>query len=253
MNRQAEMDMHAVYRIYPGENYKNRPPYYSKLLMFQSFLLAWRRVGGTLTLLVDAEAMPDPYLPLFERYATDVRYLGGLGNSGSYVEALQRIKEVPDEDLVYLAEDDYLYTGDTFVEWMAAARDIPQADYFTFYDHPDRYTRTDDAWRPRERVFVGGRRHWRTVESTCMTYGARAGRLKRDAGLHRALCYGNAPRDRMIWRAAQGVGRYFWKVPKRLLIGPMPSLITHAETQTLAPLIDWEEVAQRVADEARTL
>jgi hypothetical protein len=93
----------------------------------------------------------------------------------------------PDEDVVSFVEDDYLFTEDAFVALDDAARQLPQASYFTLHG---RRPMTDDiaernefglpdAWRPQPDYRIGDRL-WLNVASTTSTFGARVGPLRQD-------------------------------------------------------------------------
>lgn len=249
------MRITAIYRTFDGDNAKPRPPYYSKLLAFQSFLLAWRRVeSGRLIVAVNSPRLPAELAPLVEMYADDVRYIERPGNAECYKTVLSWSRELDDDSIVYHGEDDYLYHPDAFAELGAAVERLPSVDYFTLYDHRDRYIRSDDMRLGRpEFVSVAGNRHWRVVESTCMTYAARVGALKRDLTFHRLLSPRNLPHDRLLWRLTQGIGLFWWKFPKRTLVSPMPSLATHLDPDYLAPVVDWTALAAEVSADAPSL
>jgi hypothetical protein len=249
------MHITAIYRTFDGDNVKARPPYYSKLLAFQSFLLSWRKLGARrLIVAVNSPGLPAVLAPLVEAFADEVRYIERPGNAMSYKTALSWCKDIDDESIIYHAEDDYLYQPDAFQELSAAVERLPEVDYFTLYDHRDRYIRSDDMRLGRpEFVSIAGNRHWRVVESTCMTYAARARALKRDSRLHQLLSPRNLPHDRTLWRLTQGIGMFWWKLPKRTLVSPMPSLATHLESEYLAPVVDWAQVADEVAAQAPLL
>jgi hypothetical protein len=249
------MGLTAIFRTHPGESLRERPAYHSKLLTLQSFLLAWRRLDRRrLVVVVDGKSMPAEYTELYERYADEIRYLGGgSGNNGTYKATFPLLGGIGDDELVFQAEDDYLYMEDALTELVAAAAEIPQADYFCPYDHPDRYTRKDDARSGRERIFFAGNRHWRSIESNCLSFGARAGVLKKDLYIHRLFSLPRSPRDRKIWRMTQGIGPFFWKSPKRTLISPMPSLSTHMDAAFMAPGVDWEAQADLLRQRSQVL
>lgn len=233
-----------LYRSTGGDNRKDRPPYYSKLLCLRSFLRAFERVRERASVtFVNDGPMPDNRPAIMAEWGQVVSF-PGLGNSWSYRRALVMALALPEDSLVYFAEDDYLYTDAAFVKLLDVFEALPAVDYVTLFDNFDRYTRRDDARGGYSRVFLAGGLHWRTVESACMTYGARTARLKRDAWIHRLGTISNSPADRFIWRCAQGEKWFFWKFPKRTLVGPLPSLATHMHAPGLAPNVDWERVAQ---------
>ncbi len=242
----SSQPLHIFYRSTGGDNKKNRPPYYSKMLCLMSFLRAFERVRGRAEItFVNDGPMPDDRLVIMERYGKIVSF-PGLGNSPSYRETLALAVALPPDSLVYFAEDDYLYTPQALEKLLAAFDEIPAAEYVTLFDHMDRYTRSDDSRRGYSRLYLAGGLHWRTVESTCMTFGARVRTLRSDAWIHRLGTVPKTPRDRTIWRCTQGEKEFFWKFPKRTLVGPIPSLATHMDPEGLAPNVDWEEVAREI-------
>ena len=237
-------DLYILYRSTGSENRKDRPPYYSKTLCLWSFLRAFSRVRERASVtFVNDGPVPANRLAIMERWGA-ITSFPGLGNSRSYREALAIAVALPDHSLVYFAEDDYLYTEAAFVKLLAVFEDVPDADYVTLFDNYDRYIRHDDSRRGYSRIFLAGGLHWRTVESACMTFGARTARLKSDAWMHRLATISNSPADRILWRCTQGEKWFFWKFPKRTLVGPLPSLATHMHPPGLAPNVDWERVAK---------
>ena len=243
MPESAEPLLHVFYRSTGGDNRKDRPPYYSKMLCLRSFLQAIERVRDRVAItFVNDGPMPDDRLAIMQAWGRIVSF-PGLGNSPSYRKTLELAVALPPGGLVYFAEDDYLYRADAFEKLLAAFEQLPGIDYVTLFDHNDRYIRHDDSRRGYSRVYLAGGTHWRTVESTCMTFGARVARLKADAWIHRVGTLPKTPRDRPIWRLTQGQKWYFWKFPKRTLISPMPSMATHMDPGGLAPNVDWEAVA----------
>jgi hypothetical protein len=252
------MRLHVVYRLYPGENDKRRPDYHSKALCLASAVRSMQQVpDARLVLLVDAVELPDELAAVVPAGA-DIHYLGGIGNARSYQRQMELVGALPPDDVVYLSEDDYLYCREGFPVLVAGILALTDAEYFGLYDHPDRYTRNDDARLPGPRhVWFAGGRHWRWGESSCMSFGARVSTIQQDMRVHRRFVpkggYRRNPVSRMLhyndrrwWRLLQGIGPYRWKVPKRRLVTPIPSLSTHMDTSFMAPAVDWAAVADSV-------
>ena len=272
------MRLHFVYRTTGGESAKPRPTFYSKDIALGSFIRAVTATGfdASVTFLVDGPIDELSLGPL--RAAGDVVQLTGLGNSGSYRAALSFVLTSPviaDEDLIYLAEDDYIYREDAFAQWLAAARSLDRAAFFTLYDHPDYYR------HPAQLKYLSNHHtrswpvvevEWRAVRSTTMTFGARVAALRQLAYFHLLGTRRPYPRDYDIWsmttvpstrlstavrlarapdffRAEAGgvpVRRFSAMVARastNLLVAPRAGLATHAEEDQLAPGTDWEAVA----------
>ena len=275
------MKLHAVYRTTGSANTKRRPDFYSRRVALESFLASIQLVQefDDIVFIVDG-SMPDEELASLHR-AGDVLALGGVGNSASYRRALALLDERigwSDDDLVYFAEDDYLYQNEAFQKLLGAVHAVEQASFFTLYDTPDYYD------NPAQRRFARYHRReqwsvddvvWRSVRSTTMTFGARIEAMRRVSYLHFLGTRGTYPRDFDIWSASQTyLPRYLWgrsflssaaatpvpslrttaraalgsltgQPPRNLLIAPRAPLATHMEDGVLAPGVDWDAVARR--------
>lgn len=238
----------VFYRSTGPDRFPRRPAYFDKLTCLRSFLGSVRPVREQVAItFVNDGPVPPERTELMARWG-DVVQLPGIGNGPSFRDTLRRALAQPDDAIVYFAEDDYLYVEPAFGRLLDVFREAPWVDYVTLFDHLDRYRRTDDARRGRSRILVAAGQHWRTVESTCMTFGARAHRLRADRGIvHLCTAPRRRPGDRVMWRLVQGIGPFWWKLPKRVLLGPVPSLATHCDTAGLAPVMDWAAVAAAAA------
>ncbi len=188
--------IHLVLRSYGGENDKNRPPYYSKLLALMSFIRAASRVPNADVLFLNDGPVPAAQLSLMERFGTVVPVPNGpSGMRASYWYAVtlpQRHREWDDDDLVSLNEDDDLFRPDAFAVLDGAATQIPDADYFSVYGPRPDYdspTAREDFSLPHgwvagpDRVVNG--RIWFNQPGITSTFTARAGALRRDATVFR--------------------------------------------------------------------
>jgi len=274
--------LHTIYRTTGSENRKARPAWYSKALALESYLGSLRRVGnaGDVVFVVDGP-MADTELARL-RDAGEVVQLDGVGNSSSYRWALGIAfdrSSWTDDDLVYFAEDDYLYRSAALPALLGAARDIAAAAFFTPYDAPDYYDlpvhRRYGAQHARDRWEVDGTT-WRAVRSTTMTYAARLGALRQVAPLHVLGTRGRYPRDFDIWsgsltytrryRLARSLpysprttpvrgprpglaadARAVFGRPPGLLVAPEAPLATHGENDWLTPGADWAEIAAELS------
>ncbi len=242
------MKIHFIYRAAPGDSKSDkRPAYFDKLTCLNSFINSFEKLDasnkGDLIFLNDGEIHQEWLERMLQCSDAEVINLGGVGNSLSLKEAYKIFfkKNWDDGDVIYFCEDDYLHLPEAFEFLINAVKDIPQAEYFTLYDHLDRYTRNDDADGGRSKIYVSRDCHWRTVESGCQTYGVRIRALKKDIWIHKLGLVGKIPRGREMFRAVQGLGKYFFRYPKRKMVSPIPALCTHMETEFLSPNIDWEE------------
>jgi hypothetical protein len=297
--------LRLVYRSYGGENWKNRPPFYSKRLALASFLRALEALVAVQEISSDVEVLfvndgpvPDELADLM-RPAGKILQLPGVGmrRSYSFGVRLPELRGWADDDLVWYSEDDYLYHPDAFVRLVGAAEALPEADYFALYGlrpeelPPGLAPRLPRGWTPEPGTVVAGQQ-WRPLLSTASTFGARAGALKRDAGIfrfcmvpHRSMyrdhdtCvvvqgyepHGYAEQLRNLAFLAPGSVRErvrgAWLAPfllatnlrshrrrdnRRLYLAARPCLAAHLEIGQLPPNRDWEQVAKDVEEWAKS-
>jgi len=274
--------LHTIYRTTGSENRKARPAWYSKALALESYLGSLGNVSnaGDVVFVVDGP-MADTDLARLGQ-AGEVVQLDGVGNSSSYRWALGIAFDRSgwtDDDLVYFAEDDYLYRSAALPALVGAARDIQAAAFFTPYDAPDYYDlpvhRRYGAQHASDRWEIDGTT-WRAVRSTTMTYAARLGALRQVTPLHVLGTRGRYPRDFDIWsgsltyahryRLARSLpysprttpvrgprpglaadARAVFGRPPGLLIAPEAPLATHGENDWLTPGADWAEIAAELS------
>lgn len=262
------MTLRVVYRSSQSTG-KDRPPFFDQRVGLLSFLRALDAGPADCRVtFVNDGPVPEDRISLM-RPAGEIVQLDGLGNSGSYRQALAYLERTAhDDDLVYLVEDDYLHLEPALACLVEAAGALPQVDYFSLYRAPPGFHGRDDRdSRPALRAEAAGR-SWTSAESTTMTFGARMGALRRDSWIHWLGTQKPYPDDRRIWlltqglgplrilRAAAGVDLPAWdglllrhvvrnavrRDRRRVLVSPVEPLATHAERAVLSPGVDWEAV-----------
>lgn len=255
----AMSTMTVLYRTHAGENNGLRPSWYSKSLCLASLARAVMRARADAP--VRFVLLHDGPLNANVPLIAALEHLPGLvdafehgerrGNAGSFRHAFHLALECDDNEPILFAEDDYFWLEESIAAMRTALTTLP-ADYVTGYDHPDRYRQEGpvgvgvDLPHRYTKIHLAAGRHWRTQESTCMTFMTTAGRLRTDAAMFEAFAdSGNGiPADCVLFRLLQGL------LPhgdgSALLFGPMPSLNTHAHVPFLAPFVDWEGYAADV-------
>jgi hypothetical protein len=203
------------------------------------------------------------------------------GNGGSYrfLLTLTEQRSWSGDDLVYFAEDDYLYVDEALSELVLAARGIPRAGFFTLYDHTDHYTHPVQiafARRHRRDRWTIGNHEWRAVRSTTLTFAARLDSLRSQLWMH-LLGTDDHPADDYIWGASQTfTGRalipmafrctnprnrrpvnmkraglllreYARRRGNDLLVAPTRSLATHMQEPVVASGVDWSARARTLS------
>jgi len=150
---------------------------------------------------------------------------GGGGSSGGGTPT-------PDEPLVYFVEDDYVHAPSALAEFvdlltLVALDGSAPPEFATLTDYPDRLTfGVSDLGFGSASILGSMRRHWRTLPSTTMSFGARCSNLVRALPTMEAI----APHDQDMWHSLlwwRFLGLPLWQRGERL-VGPMPSLAIHA-------------------------
>jgi hypothetical protein len=184
------MKHHLVYRSYGGENRKQRPQLYSKLLTLTSFVRAASRLAEADILFLNDGPVPPDRLAVMEQFGRVVQLAEEpQGMRASYQAALLLCTTEPwsDEDVVSYIEDDYLFTENAFLALAEASAELPQVCYFTLYgDRPD-YSDPDSRityslprdWTPAPDLRAGDRT-WFHRAAIASTFSARVGTLRAD-------------------------------------------------------------------------
>ena len=244
-----EADMiHILMRISDAGNPKPKLPFATPLYCLDNCI----HVFGKKHLHVFADnCSPTTLNGLRERAISP--FESKLGNAGSFLRVLDfALEHFSGEDRLYFLEDDYLHLP-TAPILLEEGLDI--ADYVTLYDHPDKYHNAADGG-PNPFIREGGEPgrvlltkslHWKTTNSTTMTFAVKAKTLVEDAPAWKR--FGVRVRDfdafTFLQRHPKNVWDYlrqcFSRHPRRRLISSIPAASTHCELAFLAPLIPWNK------------
>lgn len=156
-----------------------------------------------------------------------VQFAKGGSNAASFLVALEMVRTspIPDTDLIYFLENDYLHQPG-WVSKVFELYDAPHGvDIVSLYDHRDKYD-FDMYAELRSRLVYTPTHHWRTVPSTCGTFILDKASVVRDYDLWTSNLYDYVLFPELIKRG-------------RLLLTPVPGLATHSMAGYLSPTIDW--------------
>jgi hypothetical protein len=194
----------------------------------------------------------------------------------TFGKQLDILLEQTDSELVYFAEDDYLYLSNQFPRMVEFLRAHDDVDFVTPYDHLDCYTLEIHRHPKWLRVHAG--HHWRTAASTCLTFLTRKKILKRTKRIFRTYCSRNDDcslwlsltkrsifnpfqflsfirRDRYFARTIAKAWVFGWPhilFGKRMrLWAPIPGIATHLSGPHLSPTIDWRAMMKHEAESIR--
>ncbi len=265
-------DLAVAYRIYPkvSKPSESLPFGDDKLRQAEICLRSFRNSLSSLRVKVWAilDGCPAEYRELFQRYFAPEDLvpieLDGIGNQATFEKQIEILLQQEDSDLIYFAEDDYLYLPGQFPLMVRFLRGGQAVDFVTPYDHPDCY-QLDLHHEPKwVTVFEG--RHWRTAASTCLTFLTRKSTLGKYEGTIRTYARGN--NDCAMWLSLTkrrvfnplapmrffAKGEYYWKIFvqawlfcwRQIIFGraaklwvPLPGVATHLAAGLLSPGIDF--------------
>ncbi len=168
--------MKFYYRISDNSYQKQKLPGADKFVCLENFLNCFK---SDVTIIADrCQLTTLDKLNNFKLFSKEFNVVEtDLGNAGSLHYALDlALKECHDGEIVYFCEDDYLHLPNS-QQLLREGSLI--ADYFTLYDHPDKYTNLYDMGEVSKVVRTNSS-HWRYTISTCMTFGVKISALKED-------------------------------------------------------------------------
>lgn len=205
--------LHIWARSHGAENRKNRPDYYDKTTCLASLIVAAEAVTPP----ADLVFVNDGPLPADRErlMATAGNVLQGEygSNRRSYrsTVAMAAARAYDDDDLVWFAEDDYLYRPDAFVRLTEAAQRLTQAQYFSMYvgelaeRQPAARGAADLSGDPTSAAPGEGVVDWVPAVSTTSSFAVRVRQLREDAGLLRLMPYTGGAFDHSTFLALQSV------------------------------------------------
>jgi hypothetical protein len=272
MTNPEKFDLAVCYRIYPGVSRDPVFGFKEKLPLVRLNLETFKESLGDLKikLWVLLDNCPPVYAELlktiFPHTPMELIPLNGEGNGRTFLRQVEILSSQTDADLVYFAEDDYLYLPRSLECTVNFMRRHPDADFATPYYHADFDSKYVHQFRGAEICEDNSR--WRTVASTCLTFMARREAVAESAAVFKTYLKNS---DLGIWMAltkkrvcnpwswirSLGDGLYFsashalaWRYAwqqilfgkRRTLWSPTPALITHMDISGLSPGVAWEKI-----------
>lgn len=160
---------------------------------------------------------------------------GGSG-AHSFLNVLNYVikQEYDDNDIIYFLEDDYLHKPG-WVDVLLDGFKYIEADYYTLYDHPNKYQMELITSFPTH-LFVTPTAHWRTTISTTNTYACRFETLKKHFDIHIQYCDLEAK-----WVKDHDKFTHLWNIGSNL-VSCVPGYSTHVEDNMLSPIEDWSQI-----------
>ena len=214
--------------------HKLRPDWFDREKIFDSFIT-------TLDERVDYTAFHDSGNGNIEDHFLNnknvkkVSMLGG-NDAQSFLNVLNYVIEqnYDDSDIIYFLEDDYLHKSG-WIDIMLEGFEYIGADYYTLYDHPDKYY-LQMYENLQSKIIVTPSIHWRTAPSTTNTYACKLETLKKHLSIHIKSC------DLIEkWTKDHDKFTELWNIGSNL-ISCIPGYSTHVEGNMLSPTINWDKI-----------
>lgn len=272
---QNKYDLAVAYRIYPKVSkipfiYPN-----DKLKLAEVGVRTFKNSLGKLNAKVFflLDNCPVEYEQMIRTYFTEenadiVRY-HGIGNILTFGEQINILLKQKYSDIVFFAEDDYVYRDKLLESAVSLFRHNKSVHFVTPYDHLDSYILPIHTHN-KYNIIINEGLHWRTAASTCLTFLTTKEILSETKQTFESYCQGNW--DSSLWFSLTKYNvfdfrmalsflfkdRFLFKVItlswikgwKQILIGrkyklwqPIPSIGTHMEHVSLAPNVDWRDIA----------
>ena len=203
------------------------------------------------------------FFSLFEDIIINNDVLGSTSKSLQIQKDLAL--EVPDDEWVYMCEDDYLHTQfsfqyiSEFIEnkerYLKTSpknknymnRIIGDLSIIPLIinppDYPDRYM---PPWKRLSFIFLSKYCHWRQITNTTHTILLKSSTIKKFEKHIKASSIG--PSDSKL--SERIYGRIFFK-NKALCVSPIKGLSTHMTEGVMTPLVDWELVYIEYIDDMK--
>ena len=271
-----EYDVAVAYRIYPKVS--RVPPVFpnDKYKLSELCLKSFKDSLGSLKvkMFVLLDNCPPSYEDLFKRYfdEQDLEFirLNGVGNRATFDMQIEILLDQTFSEIVYFAEDDYLYLPNQFESMVKFLRDEDHVDFVSPYDHLDYYF--DEIHKYKSHIRFFGDRHWRTVAGTCLTFLTTRSVLRSTRNVFKT--YASRNTDGGIWlsltkyqvfspfaiakhlrhlndkrmrgKLIDMIGFAWLFCWRQVIFGkrwkvwvPIPGIATHMESNYLAPTFSW--------------
>ena len=210
---------------------KQRPEWFNREKIFDSFI-------RTLNSSVSYLAVHDSGNGKIEDHFInnkDVENISMVGGNGAkaFLNLLNYVKEQKfhEDDIIYFVEDDYLHKKG-WIDILREGFDLINADYYTLYDHPDKYYNPGYE-NLQSKLIATKSAHWRTTPSTTNTFACRYSTLMKHFDIHVNFCDVNAG-----WVKDHDKFTTLWQRGSNLL-SCIPGYSTHVESNMLSPIINW--------------
>ena len=214
---------------------KERPDWFSRENCFKNLVKTIEgRDDVLLNIMFDGTPSEDHFV---NNYDFKIIKKEGGTDGHSFLNVVNYVKDLnlPEEDIIYLLEDDYMHQPG-WIDILTEGFNSIGVDYITLYDHKDKYF-LPGYETLQSKIIATKNVHWRTTPSTTNTYACRYSTFLKHIDIHVEYC----DLDRGFTRDHDKFIR-LWKEGSNL-ISPIPGYSTHVETPYLSPVVDWGKIS----------
>ena len=264
-------DIAVAYRIYPKVSKVPAVFPNDKLKLAEFCLKSFKDSLGSLKvrMFVLLDNCPPSYENLFKRYFAEddleLIKLNGVGNRATFDTQINILLQQNFSEIIYFAEDDYLYLPNQFESMVKFLREERQVDFVSPYDHLDYYVQ-DFHQQIKNSIKFYDERHWRTAAYTCLTFLTTKTMLEKTRNVFESYTRGAG--DQNLWMSLTKYKlfnllvmlQYYrtnksflvlilhaWKFGwRQILFGkrrnlwvPIPGIATHMQSTRIAPTFTW--------------
>ncbi len=213
---------------------KPRPEWFDREKIFDSFISTLdERVEYTAFHDCGNGSIEDHFLSKKDCKSVSIK---GGNDAQSFLNLLNYVIKNPydDNDIIYFVEDDYLHKKG-WIDILEEGVNMIGADYFTLYDHPDKYY-SPMYENLTSKIIVTKNVHWRTIPSTTNTYACKFSTLKKHFNTHVKYC------DLVEkWTKDHDKFTQLWSEGSNL-VSCIPGYSSHVESKMLSPTINWPKI-----------
>ncbi len=216
---------------------KTRPEWFSHAKCFHNLLQTiaadpqGHRVSLTVVYDGSLEQLQTDFIAPYianEALGVKIQFIKGGSDINSFLitMSLARSLPVPDSDLIYFLENDYLHQHGWVSKVLELYNSPHQFDIVSLYDHKDKYI-LPMYHDLQSRLLLSHSHHWRTAPSSCASFIVSKAELERDFD---------------IWASGKTDYHFFTQLTQkrgRVLLTPIPGLSTHSMEGYLSPSVDW--------------
>ena len=210
---------------------KSRPEWFSREGCFQNLLKTTSKHKNIkITIMFDGEPNKDHFINKYNSDFYELVKREGGDDARSFLNVVNYVAEqnLPEDDIVYFLEDDYMHTHN-WVDTMLEGFNQMSLDYLTLYDHSDKYF-LPMYENLTSKIFTTSKHHWRTTPSTCGSFIISKDIFEEDFIDHTTIV---GDHNKFL---------QLTQTKNRFVLTPIPGLSTHCMEGLLSPTINWQQI-----------